>query len=199
MRATTKSSLRPCAKSGIELKPGHGDILDVGANIGLFALFCHKILSASLPSLEAAVAAAHCEPADKTVMYPMAEQGAHLTAEHGQSTSEHSQNVGGRRLQGNKLSVDARSDGGRRTSSDLGQHVLGEEEGTWCEARVREAGSVGPGVESPKQGVAEAGRIFAFEPVPRIYRVLCRNLHGIAYMRPKPYGLAAHAAGERML
>ena len=28
--------------AGISLEQGRGDVLDVGANIGLFALFCHK-------------------------------------------------------------------------------------------------------------------------------------------------------------
>lgn len=32
-------------RHGLSLKPGAGDVLDVGANIGLFSLFCQRVLS----------------------------------------------------------------------------------------------------------------------------------------------------------
>eukprot|EP00802_Teleaulax_amphioxeia_P016224 Tamp_16338.p1 GENE.Tamp_16338~~Tamp_16338.p1 ORF type:complete len:304 (+),score=54.31 Tamp_16338:434-1345(+) len=97
---------------GISLTPGGGDILDVGANIGLFALYCHRVLNPQgTEDGEGEVASACTRVADR------------------------------------------------------------KEEEVGC-------------------------RIFAFEPVPRIFRVLCRNLEGLPGMNPRAYGLAAQVTPE---
>ena len=88
---------------------------------------------------------------------------------------------------------------GKKTGKTEKKEISGGEEGkrqererSESEGKEKGAERVGEGwgKEKEKKG---GDRIYAFEPVGRIYRVLRRNLQGICGVVPKPFGLAAQA------
>jgi hypothetical protein len=93
--------------------------------------------------------------------------------------------------------------GKKRATTEI-KEMSGGEEGKRQERERSESGGKEKGAErvgegwggkekKGKKGENGGDRIYAFEPVGRIYRVLRRNLQGICGVVPKPFGLAAQA------
>jgi hypothetical protein len=93
---------------------------------------------------------------------------------------------------------------GKKTGKTEKKEISGGEEGkrqererSESEGKEKGAERVGKGrggkEKKEKNGKNGGDRIYAFEPVGRIYRVLRRNLQGICGVVPKPFGLAAQA------